>query len=796
MLVGEAPGEREDNIHKPFQGRAGQMLDSFLDTFELPRPSVFISNAVKCRPLDNATPDWKEIQACRSYLLSEIAAVKPKVIIALGKVAAQSLLNLRTFTLQSLRGVVHRVPDTGHRVVVTYHPAAILRNNYFMEPSVQDFEFAMNVLEGKEIKEPPKMKYRWVENPWDEIKLKKVIAIDFETTGLDVFKKGWEIKTVQICQQEGFAYMIPWNDKTAEWFRKEIAENEEIEKVGHNLRYDMKCARRVKIEFKGPIFDTLIAVHLLDENLPEKSLDAVANQYTQMKHHKQAMKKWLSENPGELLVNAPMEILLPYGCGDADATLRLRNIFYAKLREDRRRHEFNVADLWTLFQFQMDVLRGPALEMEYVGAKIDTDYLPELGKLYERRIAIDQRIFHRLVRKARGVFGEELNVNSSKQLSKVFYDQWDFPALGKPKSYGKPLLQNTAELTLTKLIQWLAEEKPFRWKTKTKAIKYIMEIRSNRKLLSTYVVGIQDDIRAGGKIHPSFKMHGTVTGRWSCTEPNLQQIPRKGEIKKLFISRYGEEGAIFKCDLSQAELRLAAWIADEEHMLKDLWSGLDIHKRTASRVFEIPFDEVTDDQRKYAKIVNFGILYGAGVHKVAEAMGCSQDDAQKFLDRFNKRYPGFQRDVRWVKKMIVEYGYVRAWSGRIRRTPVLQPYGKEFNAALREAFNSRIQGGVSDILVFGMLQVYREIKKRGLKAVFIANVHDEFVIDTLKIHVQELNEICIKTFVRDDLLNKYHHSLTRNLGVGRILPLEIETAAGPNWLEVETIHGDKEVRKA
>lgn len=789
MFVGEAPGEREDQIHKPFQGRAGQMLDSFFKTFGINRTEVFISNAVHCRPPDNDTPDWKHIAACRKYLEAEVRRVRPKLIVALGAVAAKSLLNRRSVSIADLRGKLHTMEGTKIPVVVTYHPAGILRNNYFMEPAVEDFEWVMRILSGDEKPKESEIKYRMINEPWNNIRLKdSPIAVDFETTSLDTFTDDFQIRFVQICQEEGIAYICPWTPKVQAWFRDEIARNDKLTKIGHNIRYEFKCAGRYGIRFKGEIFDTLIAGHLIDENMPDKSLDYMATRFTPVKHHKDAMHKWQAEDKTRMLVDAPNEILIPYACGDVDATYRLFKIFRAKLKANDNYGTLS-GNLWELFKFQMEVLKGPLFEMEYRGIKVDMQLLPQLRKYYKRRIRKYQEILHERVARAHGEFGTTLNVNSHVQLKAVWYKQWHFPALGKSKKWNAPPLKNTAEDTVLKLIHWLKVNRPVFWKSKIISLETVLEIRANRKLLSTYIDGMSDYIREGDLIHANFKMHGTVTGRWSCGDPGLQTIPRKGEIKKLFISRYGEDGCIFKCDLSQAELRWAAWIADERNMIRDLSSGKDIHKIVASKAFKIPFDKVTDDQRKRAKTVNFGILYQAGKYKMAESMGCSVDEAEEFINGWFELYPGFRRDVLAVKNEIRDRGFVRAWSGRVRRVPVLQPEGKEFQRALREGFNSRIQGGVSDFLVLGMLELYKEIKKRKIEAVFIANVHDEIVLDTLKIHTQELSDLCVDIFTKRNIIRRL---INRNLTV----PIEVETAAGPNWLEVTPIHGAKDVKKA
>lgn len=777
MLVGEAPGADEDVTGKPFIGKAGRMLDSFLNNFDLLRDEVFITNAAKCRPPDNRKPTFDEIKACRHYLLDEIRHVKPKVIIALGAAAAESLLLKRKVTISKARNTIQQIPEFPDiKVIVSYHPSGILRTPEYLRPSVEDWEWAMRILKGEEDTNDPDINYRWVDRLGDRnIKIGPICSVDMETDGLDPFLPGREIITIQLSTRAGRAYIFPYTEENADWFEEHVMANSKILKVFHNAKFDIKWWRKAKRKLRGKIFDTMIAAHLCDENMAEKTLDFIASQFTPLKGHKTELVQYMKEHKLQSFRDVPRDILIRYGCADADATLRLYEYFLPQLKQSDK--------LWKLFQREMEVIKGPLVAMEMAGFKIDVSKVDYLDGYYRKLIRKLKKKMHESLDRTKANYGTELNVNSWQQLHKVIYDQWGFPALGKPKQWGKPLVKNTAEATLEKLISWIATNEVSYPKSKTNVLKSILEIRANRKLLSTYIEGLSDYLRAGDKIHPSFKMHGTVTGRWSCTDPNFQNIPRTGEIKKFFISRFGRAGCIFSGDLSQAELRLAAWDAQELNMIDDLRKGLDIHRITASRVWGIPIDKVNESQRKKAKIINFGILYLSGAATMAEGMGCSEAEAEGYIRRWHAQYPGFKRKVEKTRNEIIKYNQVTNWAGRIRRIPVLDINDhKRMSQALRQGFNSPIQGGVSDYLVEGMLQLYKEMRKRKMNAYIVANVHDEIVIDTLKLHVKELSDLFV------DIFENRH--IERGWIMGQFnVPFKVETSSGPNWLEQETIHG-------
>jgi DNA polymerase-1 len=590
-----------------------------------------------------------------------------------------------------------------------------------------------------------------------DIHTAKWVSVDLETDGFCPFLPGREILSVQLSVKEGTGYYLNWNPKVKEEVKK-IMENPEQGKTGHNVsKFDRKWFRKAGIRYRGKIFDTLNAAQLLNENLLDKSLDTLTTEFTTLENHKDELKAYKKSQGKKFeFKNVPEEIMVPYGCGDVDAALRLKNWFAPGLKKQ---------GLMPLFNLQM---RGMQLfsECEYSGWKIDVPLIDELADIYEKKINNLQRKLG------------NLNPRSWQQVGAILYDKWDLPAMGKPKKWGGPPSKNTAEDTLLKLSNLRGttdEQKQF--------ITRLLRYRELSKLLSTYILGLGDLLRPGDFVHANFKLHGAVTGRSSCVDPNLQNIPRTGDIKRLFISRYGERGRLLQVDVSQGELRVAAHRSQEETLLSYFRQGnIDIHRKVAARVLKKSEDKVTTEERKKAKIVNFGILYGGGVDKMASSMGCSTEEAEVFLAKWNAEFPHWKEYVKAQEKLVIRRGYVVSDFGRRRRLPNAGYRTGPERAELRQAVNSPIQGGLFDYTLLCGCDLRDRIKKARIrKAHFLANVHDSWVLDTTEDHVEEISSMMQEVFK--------HPSTQENFGFEFLCPMDIEVQVSKtNWLEMKTIY--------
>jgi DNA polymerase-1 len=760
MLVGEAPSYREEDLSGSLQGKSGKLLSSILSAFSIKRESIFISNAIHCRLEEGSKPKPSEIDACRRYLKKEVKLVQPKLIIALGAVAGQGLLQQKV-TIGSARNRLHYTTDPFPKipVVVTYHPAAALRNDYLVETIVKDFEWAMEIMKYG----PPKAektKYIYVDSVRKIPYIGGLFSIDFETDSLDPYLPGMDMICLQVCTLEGEAYLVPWNPETKTWL-KSVVNRPNAQWVNHNMKFELKWYHQLMGHWpKCKIFCTLIGGHLLDENMREKDLESMASMFTPIKDHKQELHKYMKENKLTRFRDVPLPVLTRYGCADVDSALRLGKVFAPRIRR---------AGLGPLMAMQMDAVRLFA-EVEHSGFKVDVSLIDEMGELYQKRVDRRQAKLNELI-------GEEINIDSWQQVGHWLYDEWDLPALGKPKDWKSPPVKNTAEDTLLKLLERGLDGKQRRF------IKHILYLRETKKLLSTYILGLWDFIRPGDLVHPNFKLHGTVTGRLSCTDPNFQNIPRDGDIKRLFISRYGPEGNLMQVDVSQGELRLAAHYAKEKALLEAFRSGTkDIHRSVAARVLRIPESEVTEKQRKKAKVVNFGILYGAGEYKMAEEMKCSVDEARQFIKEWQAEFPDWMPYVRKMKARVLRDHQVTSIFGRVRRLPIMDPDTYQAKEAIRQAVNSPIQGGLSDFTVECGWNARTSLKGKKVKRWhLVAGVHDAWIID---VHNDSRLEVA-KTF-RDAFRNPD----LRRFGIRLDVPMDVEIKIGPNWKEMEVYEED------
>lgn len=759
MVVGDCPGEREDYSGKPFQGKLGQLLDSILFAFDLTREDIYLTNAVHCRPPGTGKPTANQIQVCsREYLVAEVRRVRPKVILALGAIAAEALLGEKIPVTSSRLKTFHTssaYPKTP--VVVSFHPGAALRNDYLTEKIVQDFEYLLKELEnGFKAPEREVLDYQLVEDLSQVPGLSQAtcVAIDLETDGLSPFVKGRRILSVQVSCKHGTGYFAYWTPLVKSQV-KAIVEDASIIKVNQNLKFDLKWLRREGIVCRGPIRCTLIEAHLLDENLRDKSLDALASQFTSLKSHKDGLKEYRKKHKCSH-IEVPPEILIPYGCADADAALRLDKVFYPRIKAE---------GLKPLLNLEMKALKM-FVGIESNGWKIDVPLIDELIDIYEKRI--DER-----VSELTKILGYTINDRSPKQLMELLYVKWKLPPMGVVRPWENKDGYDTTEYTITRLLtlEGLRD-------SRRAFLEGLLFLRENRKVLSTYLLGLADNLTHKGFVHPNFRLDGTVTGRLSCTDPNFQNIPRLGDIKRLFISRYGSEGLVSQFDLSQAELRFGAHLSGEPTLTKlFIAGGADIHREVAAEVLGKHPSKVTAEERKKAKTVNFGIFYGAQAKKMAETMQCSVKDADKFIKAWFKRFPGWPIYERQVKRSAIENGRVVSPFGRIRHLPIIDPSSVQGAEALRQAVNSPIQGGVCDYTLVGGTQALAKIRRAGLKRThFVAQVHDAWILDVHKDEVKEVEAIMKETHENPDL---------SDFGFKMKVPMVIEPAFGPNWKEVK-----------
>jgi DNA polymerase-1 len=746
MLVGESPSDYD---------KADKLLDSILFAFDLSRENLSIAYAVPHKLPDNRRPKSSEITAHRSNLFKQIKEAKPKLIIAMGAIALEALTKEK-LPVTASRKKLFRIGKKERPMVVTFHPAAAVRNDYLTEKIVEDFEYGFKLLRsGFDIKEDI-TSYRRIDSlSEDPATLNaSVVSLDLETDGLDPYLPGRQILSVQVSSNPGTGCFLRWTSRVKEEI-KTLVSSKVRTIVNHNIKFDMKWLREEGIHIHGPVRDTMLEAHLLDENNRDKSLGSLANTYTSLKDHKEGLETYRKQNKCAHK-DVPEEIMIPYGCADVDAALRLDQVFMPKLLKQ---------GLGPLMDLEGEAIKL-FVEIESNGCKIDMSIIDGIANHYEKQIRRAEKVILE-------VAGSDFNDRSPVQIKKIIYDKWDLPPMGLVKPWEKKDGYDTTEYTLDRLVHSRhvdATQKSF--------LEAILRLRENRKMLSTYVLGLSDHIRPGSYIHSWFRLDGTVTGRLSSRDINLQNIPREGPIKSLFVSRYGADGVVLQCDLSQAELRFAAHVSGEPTLTRLFNRGSsDIHRETAAQVLGKRTVEVTDKERKKAKIVNFGILYGASKYKMAEQMGTSVEIAAQFIERWKARFYGWAPYERNIRKLVIERGYVTSPFGRRRRLPIMDPGSKQGKEALRQAINSPIQGGVCDYTLYCGVRANRARKKQGLRRChFIAQVHDAWILDCHKSEVADMARIMTE-----------HHQIRElpEFGIKLAVPMVIECQVGPNWKEVK-----------
>lgn len=571
----------------------------------------------------------------------------------------------------------------------------------------------------------------------------KSICFDTETTGIDSITA--ELVGVSFCIEKGKAFYVPVPDDHSE-ATKIVAEFKEIfesdaEKVGQNLKYDLEVLKRYGITVNGFLYDTMIAHYLLHPDM-KHNMDDMSEYYL---NYKPVSIESLIGKKGSKqgsMRDVTLENITQYASEDADITLQLKHALDAELDKDH---------LVKLFREIESPLIQVLTDMELEGINIDVPALKKFSK--ELGTDIDS-----LKKKILGLAGIDFNVDSPKQLGEVLFDHLKIDEKAKKTKSGQYV---TREDTLQKMAG------------KHEIIPLILDYRSVKKLKSTYVDSLPEMVNPdSGRIHTNYMQTVAATGRLSSTNPNLQNIPIRTErgryIRKAFIPR-SEEYVILAADYSQVELRIIAALSEDQGMIQAFKDGLDIHAATASKVFDVPLEEVTRDQRGKAKAVNFGIAYGQGAFGLADNLNISRTEAREIIENYFVQFPGIQT----FKEMAIEQakakGYAETLLGRRRYLPDINSQNGTVRAgAERNAINAPIQGSAADIIKLAMIDIHKTFEAEGFRSKMLLQVHDELVFDA---HKEELETI--RPIIRRKMETAYTIAV----------PLVVDINHGNNWLE-------------
>lgn len=594
-------------------------------------------------------------------------------------------------------------------------------------------------------------KYILVDNAQQRAELIKLLetqksfCFDTETTGIDPHEA--ELVGLAFSFQEASAYYvpIPADYEAAKSICQEfkaVLENVKIEKIGQNLKYDINILRWYDITVAGVYFDTMIAHYLLEPDQRHK-LDYLSEAY--LNYKMVPIEDLIGRRGKNQLSMRDIEVnkVSEYAGEDADITYRLRNILDDLLKQE---------DTKKLFQDIEMPLVDVLSEMEFNGVKIDGNFLRNYSKDLKKMILDKEREIYQQA-------GVRFNIASPKQVGEVLFDRLKVPYRWRKTSSGQ---HSTSE-------EKLAELAP-----QHEIINNILLYRKFAKLKSTYVDALPLMLNPKtGRIHSSFNQARAATGRLSSENPNLQNIPIKDEagreIRKAFIPR-DKDYVLLAADYSQIELRLIADMSNETKMIEAFQQGLDIHKATAAGVFNVPLDEVTADQRRNAKTVNFSIIYGAGSTNLSRQLGIKRTEARDLIDNYFKQYSGLKKYMDDTVDFAREHGYVNTLLGRKRiLRDINSRNGLARSNSERIAINTPIQGTAADMIKVAMINIHTAFKKHNFKSKMIMQVHDELVFDA---HRDELE--LIKPIIIDKMQNAIP---------GLKVPILVGMDIGENWLE-------------
>lgn len=570
------------------------------------------------------------------------------------------------------------------------------------------------------------------------------VCFDTETTGIDPITA--ELVGIAFSWETGKGFYLPFPDnKTeAQTLIEELRpffEAEHIEKIGQNLKYDIKVLSKYNVEVKGKLFDTMLAHYLINPDM-RHNMDVLSETY--LNYTPIPIENLIGKSGKNQLSmrDVPLDKQTEYAVEDTDITLQLKQHFQEELGE---------ANTQSLFDdIEIPLLRVLA-DMELEGINLDSNFLKALSKELEEDIqALESKIYVEA--------GEEFNIASPKQLGDILFD--------KMKLVDKPKKTKTGQYATSEdILSYLAKDHDI--------IQYILDYRGLAKLKSTYVDALPSQVEPStGRVHTDYMQTVAATGRLASNNPNLQNIPirteRGREVRKAFIPR-NDDYTLLSADYSQIELRIIAALSKEENMINAFMLGEDIHASTASKVFNVPLNEVTREQRSNAKTVNFGIIYGVSAFGLSNQTNLSRNEAKELIDTYYATYPKLRSFVGDQVNFARDHGYVQTVLGRRR-------YLKDINsrnavvrgAAERNAVNAPIQGSAADIIKIAMIHIHNKLKKGHFKTKMLLQVHDELVFDVLKSELE-----AVKTLVKTEMENAYELSV----------PLVVDLGVGNNWLE-------------
>jgi DNA polymerase I len=576
-------------------------------------------------------------------------------------------------------------------------------------------------------------------------------AMDTETSDLNPISA--ELVCLSFAWVPGEAYCVPMqfpDDGQADdgdyvlAGLKPILENPDILKCGQNIKYDMLVLNHYDIDVQGVEFDTMVASYVVNPSGRQHNLDALALEHLHIK--KIPITDLIGSGKGQRTMrDVPIRAVARYACEDADVTWRLRDLLEAKLKETAT---------WDLFQRVEIPLITVLKEMEQAGVCLDVPLLRQMSHDMDRQLlTLTQEIYD--------LAGEVFNINSTQQLGRLLFEKLE---IHKAQGIKRMRKTKTGYSTDVAALEQFKDHP---------LVRKMLEYRQLAKLKSTYVDTLPQLVNPRtGRVHTSYNQTVAATGRLSSSDPNLQNIPARTElgreIRKAFIAETGER-CLLSADYSQIELRILAHLSQDAALIESFRSGEDVHRRTAARIFGVPAEEVTAEQRARAKTINFGVIYGMGPMRLAREIDISLEEARRFIEAYFATYPGVHRYTVESVDQARERGYAMTLLGRRRYLPELFSDNQGMRVAAEYmAVNTPVQGSSADLIKMAMINIRNRLRREKLAAQMLLQVHDELVFE---VPLAELD--VVKPLVVQEM----------EQAVELDVPVKADVGAGRNWFE-------------
>ena len=571
------------------------------------------------------------------------------------------------------------------------------------------------------------------------------LAVDTETTGTDPLTAA--LVGISLSDQPGQAWYLPvghdqGQQLTLESVREALTPllgDAERTVIMHHGKYDLQVLARHGLKVAGPLFDTMIAAQLL---APEGKAGLKELARTRLGVEMTPIDDLIGN--GRTMAQVHITEAAPYACADADLTLRLADAFEPELRQ---------RDQWRLFTEVEMPLVAVLADMERRGMTVDREHLERMSDDLGARL-------EQLEQEIRELAGHEINLNSSQQLTALLFDELGLPILERT--------QSGAPSTKGEVLEKLRDEHDI--------VRLILEWRKLSKIKSTYADALPELIHPEtGRIHTSFNQGGARTGRMSSSKPNLQNVPTRSEagqrVRAAFVAPEGH--VLLACDYSQIEMRVLAHLSKDPELCEAFRRGEDVHATTAAAVFDVPLEEVTEEQRQLAKAVNFGIVYGMSASGLARRLGLTEGEAEQFMRAYFQRFAEVQAFREELIRRAREQGGAETLLGRRRPLPEINSDDWAARSeAERQALNTPIQGSAADLIKLAMVRVHERLRAGGLQARMVLQVHDELLLEVPEDELERVVALVVHEM-------EQVHSLD--------VPLIVDAKVGRNWLEMEEV---------